>query len=181
MPLTVVAFDPGNAPSAAVYWGTTHFILFPPLGVERSITRKRKDNLGIAKSVKGVTNTPDIPKILDIYRQYLPDIVVVETIGSRPGEGIASVATFNKAAGTLEGIAYGASLNGVTRLTTIRPQEWRRAWRMPEGKEQSRLVAQKLFPSRSADFKLVKSHNVADPLLMAVYVYHHQTGTPLQR
>jgi hypothetical protein len=186
--LTVAAFDPGNSPSAAVYRGDDRFVLFQPMGVGRSITRRRKNEDGVMRDKKGVTNTPDVPALLNIYRDWLPDIAVIEQVsamsapqkdGTRIAQGLASTASLMHAAGLLEGIAYGVSLNGITRLIKIRPQVWRRAWAMPVGKEQSRLVATRLFPSRASDFTLVKSHNVSDPLLMAVYVWHHETGTPL--
>lgn len=186
--LTVAAFDPGNSPSAAVYRGDAQFILYEPMGASREITRRRKNADGIMRKKKGITNTPDTAAILDIYRTWLPDVVVVEQVsamsmpqadGTKIAQGLASTASLMHAAGLLEGIAYGVSLNGVTRLIKIRPQVWRRAWAMPQGKEQSRLVATRLFPSRASDFKLVKSHNVSDPLCMAVYVWHRETGTPL--
>lgn len=188
MTLTVLSFDPGVAPSAAVYRGDAAFVLFPPMGAAREITRRRKDADGIMRAKKGVTNTPDIPALLDIFRTWLPDIVVVEAVNAMPGrnkdgserqQGIASVSAMMRAAGLLEGLGWGVSLNGVTRVMTVRPQVWRGAWAMPPGKEQSRLVACRLFPGRSQDFRLVASHNVADPLLMATLVWHRETGTPL--
>jgi hypothetical protein len=186
--LTVVAFDPGLSPSAAVYRGDDTFVLLQPAGVEREITRRRKNEDGIMKAKKGITHTPDTVTILALCRDWLPDIYVVEKVNAMPGrntdgstrvQGTASIFGLGHSAGLLEGIGHGISLNGITQVRTIRPQEWRGAWSMPEGKEQSRLVASRIFPSRAADFKLVKSHNVADPLLMAVLVWHRETGTPL--
>jgi hypothetical protein len=190
MTLTVLAFDPGNSPSAAVYRGDNRFVLYPPMGVARGITRRRKDEDGITKDVKGKTHTPDVAAILSIYQQWLPDIVVVELVsamsspnadGTRTPQGLASTATLMHAAGLLEGVAYGVGLNGITKLVKVRPQVWRSAWSMPSGKEQSRLTAIRLFPSRATDFKLVKSHNVADPLLMAMFIWHRETGTALPK
>jgi hypothetical protein len=190
MTLTILAFDPGNSPSAAVYRGDKNFSLFEPMGVARGITRRRKDEDGITRDKKGKTHTPDVAAILSIYQGWLPDIVVVETVsaissanadGTRTPQGLASTASLMHAAGLLEGIAYGVGLNGITKLVKVRPQVWRAAWLMPQGKEQSRLVATRLFPSRATDFKLVKSHNVADPLLMAMFIWHRETGVALPR
>jgi hypothetical protein len=163
-------------------------VLLEPSGVEREVTRKRKNADGVMKAQKGVTHEPDVPAILELCRNWLPDIFVVEKVNAMPGknkdgtarrQGTASIFGLGHSAGLLTGIGHGISLNGITQVRTIRPQEWRGAWSLPEGKEQSRLVASRIFPSRAVDFKFVSSHNVADPLLMAMLIWHRETGTPL--
>lgn len=179
--LTVAAFDPGNSPSCAVYRGDGLFVLYQPMGVKRTIVRRRKDKDGVERDKAGITSSPDVPAILGVYQEWLPDVVVVETVGAMKGQGLASTASFMHAAGLLEGMAYGVGLNGITRLVKIRPQVWRGAWSLPEGKEQSRLVANRLFPGRAPEFRKADSHNVSDPLLMAMFMWHRETGTALPK
>lgn len=169
--MIVLACDPGVSPALAVYGGPQFApVVFPPLGISRE-TKKKVD--GKTKTVKRAD--PDEAAILSAFDTYRPDIFVIEQVGTRPDQGIASTGRFMESTGLVRGIALGKGC----RVTRVLPNTWQRAFKMPKGDDISRQVCTRLFPFMADKFKLVKSHNECDALLMAVYIWCLETGTPL--
>jgi crossover junction endodeoxyribonuclease RuvC len=155
--MTVIGLDPGVAPSAAIYSGPEDMpAVFAPMGVARQATKDGK---------KVVRTDPDTAAIIELFDRYKPDVAVVELVGVISGQGLSSGARFMHAAGLLEGIALARGC----RLLLPRPQLWRKAWGLPEGKDFSRQTCLRLFPNMVRDFKLKNSHNQADALLLAIW------------
>lgn len=172
MTLTVCACDPGVSLNVAIYAGPEFTpALFPDMGT------KRKDSAGRDRT------DPDVAAFLDTLDQYRPTIGGVEAVGPMRGkvgadgqggrQGVASTARFMKAAGLVEGVYYGRGM----RVVLIAPQTWRKAFRLPAGKDQSRVACTRMFPSMAASFKRIQDHNIADALLMAVWVWCRETGS----
>lgn len=168
--MVVLGADPGTSPAFGLYGGPECCpMVFAPMGVTRD-AKKVVD--GKSKTVQ--RTDPDVPGILHIIDTYRPDICAIELVGSMPGQGVSSMFRFGHASGLLEGIVQGRGI----RLTKVRPQAWKKAFRMPDGKDMSRQICVRLFPFLAKDLALVKSHNQADALLLAVYAYCLETGTP---
>lgn len=97
-----------------------------------------------------------------------PVIACVEKVGAMPGQGVTSMFNFGKVAGFIEGVltAYGIPYQ------LIPPQTWKKEFSLNSDKQNSIMVARRLFPSvnlRRTD-KCKKDHDgMAEALLMAEY------------
>lgn len=176
----VAAFDPGMKPAAAVYCGPKFRpSLFPKLGVGLTVNKKQ-------------TFTPDVPSILYVIDQTEGnDLCTVEDVWTRPvrpikvkgkngedkmvAQGGASQGKLMEAKGLLRGLIQGRG----RRLKLILPTEWYAAWKLKAEDDVSRQKVLRLFPYLAPDFKHANSHDLADALLMAVYVWHKEQGLPL--
>jgi crossover junction endodeoxyribonuclease RuvC len=110
---------------------------------------------------------PSAPLLRTILAQSLASLVVIEEVGSRPGEGVSSTFNFGFASGMAEGVASALQL----RVLRVTPQAWKKAFRFPKGgvKATSRHVACNLAPHLADYFKRSMDHNRADAFLMAYW------------
>lgn len=106
--------------------------------------------------------------LVEILRRFDPCHAYVERVAANGGNG--SIGNFSL------GRAYGALEAALCALgvpwTAVESKEWKRPHRIAGGdlgKEQARLVAQRLFPHCSARFVRVKDHGRADAALIAHY------------
>lgn len=90
---------------------------------------------------------------------------LVESVSSRPGQGVASVFSFGQSFGIIAGVLAGLKIP--TEYVT--PATWVREMRIVSGKDGSRQRAMELFPSHADKFKRIKDHNRAESCLIAVY------------
>lgn len=95
---------------------------------------------------------------------------LVESVASRPGQGVSSVFSFGQSFGLIVGVLAG--LKVPTEFVT--PNVWTKAMRVVDGKDGSRQRAMELFPSHADKFKRVKDHNRAESCLIAVYSYKYR-------
>lgn len=88
----------------------------------------------------------------------------LESVGSMPGQGVASMFSFGHAAGLVEGVVTGAGLP----LTLVTPQAWKKAAGLiGQDKDAARSRAIQLYPLvRDLDAK-GKGQALADALLIA--------------
>jgi len=171
--MKVLSFDPGVAPAAALYEGPGITpLIFPPMAVERPSIKKVD-----GKQKKVIRKDPDEAALLGIYNDNWPDVVSVEKVASMPGQGISSTARFMEATGMLCGMALGRGC----RLIRVPPNEWQRAYKMPVGDDISRQVVVRMFPELVSYFRFKVSHNEADALLMAIYIWCKLNGKELPR
>ena len=90
-------------------------------------------------------------------------VAVVETVASRPGQGVASVFSLGHSLGVIHGVL---SALGIPTTTTT-PAKWKRQMGLTgTDKEVSRALASRLFPA--ADLRRKRDHNLAEALLLAV-------------
>lgn len=91
--------------------------------------------------------------------------IAVESVGVRPGQGIASSGKFMRAAGAIEAVAALAG----DSLTLVRPQVWKKHHDLiGTDKKVSLELARYIWPD--APLKLAKHHGRADALLMALWL-----------
>lgn len=105
------------------------------------------------------------PILSDLIRRYGPAIAVVESVGSRPGQGVSSTFRF----GTAYGIAQGVIGALQIPIEFVAPQRWKKHFRLSGDKDLSRSKAQQLFPACATSFSRVKDHGRAEAALIAKY------------
>lgn len=99
------------------------------------------------------------------------DLVVLEQVGVRPGEGAVGAFSFGRGVGIWEGICAAMGLS-VERPT---PQRWKGKLGVPTDKQAARVHAMGLFPGVSLARK--KDHGLAEALLLAEYGRRSLSGT----
>src|SRR5690606_25246476 len=89
----------------------------------------------------------------------------IESVGSRPGQGVASTFKFGTAYGVVQGVIGALQIP----VEFVSPQRWKKHFRLSGDKEQARAKAQQLFPTCAAAFNLDKHHGRAEAALIARY------------
>lgn len=95
-----------------------------------------------------------------------PDLVVIELVSARPGQGVTSMFTFGRTLGFAHAIAVasGASVQHVT------PSVWKgKLGLLNSGKGASREKTVSLFPDASSSVARVKDDGRAEAALLAYY------------
>lgn len=89
----------------------------------------------------------------------------VEIVGAMPGQGIVSTGRFLRAAGCIEAVC--TLMNYPVAYAT--PKEWKHHWGLSANKDESVVLARRLFPEARDHLKRVKDHGRAEALLIAGY------------
>lgn len=105
------------------------------------------------------------PLLTDMIRKYGPAIAIIESVGSRPGQGVASTFKFGTAYGVVQGVIGALQIP----VEFVAPQRWKKHFRLTSDKEQARAKAQQLFPACASSFQRVKDHGRAEAALIARY------------
>lgn len=158
----IAAFDPGITGSCAVYDGEKVTVYDYPI---YTITRKTKK---LGKPVTTNRNHYDIPKLVELIRGLGADVAIIEEVSARPNDGAVAAFSFGRGYGLLLGILTALGVE----LHTVRPAIWKKAVGLPTGstKNDSRLLALKLFPELSEDLKLKKNEGRSEAALI---LYSH--------
>jgi crossover junction endodeoxyribonuclease RuvC len=98
-----------------------------------------------------------------VIKHGTPDIVIVEKVGSMPGQGVASTFKFGQSYGTLLGV-FGALKLPIMHVT---PRKWKASMGLSSDKEMARARAIDTWPSSCDLFKRKKDHGRAEACLMA--------------
>jgi crossover junction endodeoxyribonuclease RuvC len=123
-----------------------------------------------------VTRELDAAGLAHIVRPFVGKVIVatVETVSSRPGQGVASMFSLGHSSGIIAGVltALGVPVQGVA------PARWKKAMGLiGTDKEAARAAASRLFPS--ASLHRVKDHNRADSLLIALWASRQAAPAPM--
>lgn len=149
--MVIVGIDPGVQPTLALLDGTrVEFFDETAVKVKRGKTIKRE---------------PEARLITRILKQWTPDLVIIEQVTMRPGEGASGGGSFMRARGILEGVCAGLGLS----YQLVAPVTWTRQMRVPKGDGGSRRRALELMPDLIEDLARKKDHNRADALLIALW------------
>jgi crossover junction endodeoxyribonuclease RuvC len=144
--MKVLGIDPGAISGAYAYLDTDRDVVF----------------VGDIPVVDKNVNCAELSRVLDIYN---PEIVIMERVGARPKQGVASVFSFGRGVGRIEGVIAASELC----VEYVTPQVWKKYFRLPGGptnKELSRAKAIQLFPG-AAGLSLKKNSGRAEALLIA--------------
>jgi crossover junction endodeoxyribonuclease RuvC len=103
--------------------------------------------------------------LVNLLRDHNVSHAFVEKVGAMPGQGVASMFAFGRAAGVVEGVLAGLTIP----TTYVTPQEWQKAMRVIGGKDGSRNRASQLWPSFADHFSRKKDDGRSDAALLAAY------------
>ena len=146
----IVGLDPGSASGA---WG-----MVDQYG--------KYIDCGNILSDDGRVDVKNLVKILQFYRDMHDEMhIAVEDVHTMPGQGIASSGKFMRATGAIEAVATMVG----DSMVLVRPQVWKKYHGLIGTDKNAGLeLARSLWPD--APLKLKKHHNLADALLMAMWL-----------
>ena len=108
-----------------------------------------------------------------VFSMHKPELMVIEKVASRPGQGVVSVFTFGCAYGVCIGVA-GCSDVPVSFVT---PSRWKLHFRLTGlPKDASRELAIRLYPAVANMLGLKKHVGRADALLLARFAHDTEAG-----
>lgn len=91
----------------------------------------------------------------------------VEIVTARPNQGVSSMFAFGQASGIAEGVCASVTPD----VTGVRPQTWKKHFKLGSDKGQSRLLASHLFAEHADRFKRVKDDGRAEAALIGLWGY----------
>jgi len=144
-PFCVLGIDPGLTGAIAYY--------FPA-----------HPNMISVEDLPVVDHCLDAATLAQRIEQMRPDLAIIESVGSRPGEGVASVFKFGDTCGAIRGVVAALKIP----VHRVHSTKWKRHFRLSSDKEESRSRALELWPA-SAHFSRKRDHNRAEAALLARY------------
>ena len=102
--------------------------------------------------------------VADILKQHEAP-VFIENVHAMPNQGVTSMFNFGKGFGILIGVVAGLNY----QLTTVQPLAWKKALKVPSGKDGSRERATQLLPASSQKFARKKDDGRAEASLISYY------------
>jgi Holliday junction resolvasome RuvABC endonuclease subunit len=105
------------------------------------------------------------PHLASMIRRYAPSMAVIERVNAFPGQGVSSVFNFGRSYGDVRGVVGALNIP----LHAVSPQKWKKHFGLSADKDQSRMLAVRLFPAVADHFKLKKHHGRAEAALIALY------------
>ncbi|TNC10859.1 hypothetical protein FF100_22165 [Methylobacterium terricola] len=120
------------------------------------------------KTVKRV----DVLTLAATLKLYPLDLIVIEQVSARPGQGAVSTFSFGHTAGAIGAVA---ALTGA-EIQTVRPATWKRAMGLTAEKDCSRDRAIELS-GQAEHFKLKRHHDRAEAYLLAIWGMNSTTIT----
>ena len=150
--MKIAGIDPGQSGAVAVIEDGAVFLYDTP------VECVRKGNYAKAKYLPSA--------MADIFRNENIDHIFIESVGSRPGQGVASMFGFGKGYGLWIGIIAALEIP----YTLVTPQAWKKA--IMQGisdKDAARGKAMQLYPAKSKELSRKKDIGRADALLIAEY------------
>ncbi|MDB5393692.1 MAG: hypothetical protein JWM91_1198 [Rhodospirillales bacterium] len=105
----------------------------------------------------------EIARLIDAAKV---DCAYVERVGSMPGQGVSTSFAFGKSAEAI----LGSIAANLIPVTEVPPVTWKRAMGVSagSGKDASRALISRLYPSQSELFKRAKDDGRADASLIAL-------------
>lgn len=123
----------------------------------------------VAKGSGSVKYEVDPAGLITLLRRHVPAdepaAVVLERVNAMPGQGVSSVFSLGDSFGTTRCAVAACRLE----LTYVTPVSWKKHFKLPSDKEQSRALASRLFPG--AELHLKKHADRAEALLMARWLF----------
>jgi crossover junction endodeoxyribonuclease RuvC len=156
----ILGIDPGLKGAMALYDGTNFVISdIPTFTLARNGKNKREvDIAGLAHILKGQP----------------VDHAWLEQIHAMPGQGVSSMFAFGQVFGIIKGILGAYDIP----ITTVPPQVWKAALKVPAAKDGARARASQLLPMHANQWPLVKHDGRAEAALIALYGYGKFTLQP---
>ena len=167
--MLIIGIDPGATGALAFYYTGQRALQIVDTPVVHITRGKRNvshvDPAGLATEIR---NRVECLTALSEVHAY------VERVGSMPGQGVASMFAFGRAAGVIEGVLAGLGVP----FTLVPPTTWIKFAAVVGGKDGSRQRAGQLFPASADLFSRVKDDGRADAALLAYYGAFQQDRSP---
>lgn len=158
-----IGIDPGLSGAIARYDPATNDLVVhdvPTHELKRNGKTKREVDLhGLAR-------------IMDAMTKNQGCSILIEQVGSMPGQGVSSVFAFGK----VYGILLGVSAATFVPLDTVTPAVWKKAIGVTASKDGSRAKASGLLPQHSHYWSRVKDDGRAEAALLAIYASRINNG-----
>ena len=125
-----------------------------------------KDMPTVTKVVGGRKRTRiDARTLYEMIEDQHIDHAFIEIVGAMPNQGVTSMFAFGQASGIAEGVCACVTPN----VTGVRPQTWKKHFKLGSDKVQSRLLASHLFAEHADRFNRVKDDGRAEAALIGLW------------
>jgi len=127
------------------------------------------NNVVLTYDMPRVENEIDAAELVRIIQKHNPTVAVIEKVGPMPRDGVRQAWRFSAANAVAKTAC--ALLNIPTSL--VSPAVWKASMKVkggPEGKEQCRAMALRMFPSCADQFSRKKDAGRAEAALLAYHV-----------
>lgn len=122
----------------------------------------------VSKTVAGKKKRRiDAKALFELLQAEPLDHAFVEIVTARPNQGVSSMFAFGQASGIAEGISACVARD----VTGVRPQTWKKHFKLGSNKSGSRELASYLWPNMSERFKRVKDDGRAEAALIGLWGY----------
>lgn len=144
----IIAVDPGKTGAIAVVDGPRLMDI-----VDMPVTDKQVDGFALAETINVLAMS------------FNAHAAVIERVSARPKQGVVSTFTFGEGYGIVQGVfaAFGMP------VSFVRPQRWKKDLNITSDKNESRIMAQDLWPHNHDWFSRVKDDGRAEAALIGYW------------
>jgi crossover junction endodeoxyribonuclease RuvC len=107
----------------------------------------------------------DAPNLAALIKNYNPSLAIIERVSAMPKNGAVSMFNFGRSYGDVRGVVGALNIP----LHLVSPQKWKKHFGLSSDKDQSRMLAIRMFPTVAEHFKLKKHDGRAEAALIAKY------------
>jgi crossover junction endodeoxyribonuclease RuvC len=147
--MRLIGIDPGAKGAVALFVADGRFEQVQDMPTVKSKGRPRVDAAAFAAMV----------------RKLMPSGAVVEQVASRPGQGVASMFTFGRACGIVDGVLAALQIP----VTYVTASQWKGALRVPADKDGARARASQLIPQGAECWPKAANEGRAEATLIGLY------------
>lgn len=112
----------------------------------------------------------DLNTAWEYLEQHKPDVVVLEKVTARQGEGVTSSFRFGQNFGQWQGLATALKVE----VIYVRPQQWKAYYDLSSDKNESSELARQYWPEHEKIFKVKKNNGMAESALIAKWYGNNQ-------
>ena len=109
----------------------------------------------------------DARELYELLRFEKLEHAFVEIVTARPNQGVSSMFAFGQASGIAEGVCASVTPN----VTGVRPQTWKKYFKLGSDKTSSRELAIEKWPDHADRFKRIKDDGRAEAALIGLWGY----------
>lgn len=160
--MTVIGIDPGINGAIAVLTAESLNVYDFPILESLKTTKTKAGNRKKKKEI-------DIRALMMLFFDigiYSADLIVIEKVGSMPGQGVSSMFSFGQTLGRLEGVVFTMAS---CRIEYVAPAKWKKYFNLTgKGKDAAVIECRNRYPDKVKEFPKSKDGR-ADAALMAEY------------
>lgn len=160
--MITIGVDPGVTGAIAAVRNGHQLIYLADMPTKEEPSKTRK-----SRSVCGAGVNRVIREIIGLCPGEAFEVIVEQT-ASGFGKGTIAAFSMGYSRGVVEGVIEARGMP----LSLVRPSIWKKAMGLTKDKVESRHKMLELFPG--ADIKLVKHHDRAEAIALALYLWHEK-------